>query len=134
MLTSQLRCQWLSEASGPPCTPTPALEQKISTCPNYCVVSSTRRFTSDSLATLVTTGVPFTSAATRFAFCSSISATTTFAPSAAKARQRACPMPLAPPVTTTTRFCICMQETINAEDGWVQDHGESGDRVIAVIG
>src|SRR5208337_5223696 len=70
-------------------------------------VCSTHAFTSRGFETSIfdtTARLPFViiSPATERAFTASISATMTAAPSCAKARQMARPMPFPPPVTTAT--------------------------------
>src|SRR5581483_4295273 len=101
--TSQTRCHCSSGVSTPPGTMMPALEQKRSIDP-YCAVDvSTSRITSASTATSVVTANPPVSCATAPAPSPSMSATTMpRAPSCLKRRHNAAPIPVAPPVTTTT--------------------------------
>src|SRR5690348_15633356 len=112
----QLRFQSRSEASGPPVVPIPALEQKISIRPTALVTVSTMNFTWDSLETSQQKKAPRPSSSslrTLKPLSSSTSAQPTRrAPSLANLRQSARPIPLAPPVTTTTFPLICMRETI----------------------
>src|ERR1043166_1585049 len=114
----QLRLQSRSEASGPPVAPIPALEQKISIRPTALVTVSTMNFTWDSLETSQQKNAPRPSSSscrTLKPLSSSTSAQATRrAPSLANLRQSARPIPLAPPVTTTTFPLICMLETILA--------------------
>src|SRR6266545_4354569 len=96
--------RWVA-ASSPPWMATPALLQTMCTPPISAQARSARASTEASFVTSVLTVsalVPafFTPAAVSAMPASSMSATTTWAPSPAKARQRARPIPLAPPVTT----------------------------------
>src|SRR5258707_11208146 len=103
---SQLRFQSRSEASGPPVVPIPALEQKISILPAAPVTVSTKNLTWSSLDTSQAKNAPRPSSiswSTLNPLSSSTSAQATRrAPSLANLRQSARPIPLAPPVTTTT--------------------------------
>src|SRR5215831_12805656 len=118
MFMFQLRFQSRSEAPGPPVVPMPALEQKISIFPTALVTVSTMNFTWDSFETSQQKKAPrpsSNSCRTLKPLSSSTSAQPTRrAPSLANLRQSARPIPLAPPVTTTTFPLICMRETILA--------------------
>src|SRR2546421_5511665 len=101
----QIRCQSSFLASTPPPTPIPAFEQNRSMGPKASVAFSTSASMSASTDTSVETASAWApiSPATLVAPSASRSAITTArAPSAAKRRDRAAPMPLAPPVTTQT--------------------------------
>src|SRR3954454_9702599 len=113
--TAQLRCHGSSEVppalpdseSTPP--PMPALEQNSATGPNCFSVSSMTCRMSFSLPTSHLKAAPLIGVATVRAPSGSISTTTTLAaPARWKASHSARPMPLAPPVTTTTFPLTCM--------------------------
>src|SRR4051794_9522801 len=113
--TAQLRCQGSSEVppalvlkgSKPP--PMPALEQNSAIGPNCASVSSMTCKTSFSLPTSHLKAAPSIGVATARAPSGLISTTTTLAaPARWKASDSALPMPLAPPVTTTTFPVTCM--------------------------
>src|SRR5215469_14675698 len=85
----------------------PALLTRISSLPCFCTVAATTAFQSSSFVTSrrMNSAVPLArviSAATWRPSSSSMSATTTFAPSLAKRRAVAAPMPEAAPVTIAT--------------------------------
>src|SRR5262245_3911159 len=112
---AQLRCHGSSEfppaltdsGSKPP--PTPALEQNSAIGPNWRSVSSMTWETSFSLPTSHLKAAPLMAPATARAALGSMSATTTLAaPARWKASHSARPMPLPPPVTTTTLPATCM--------------------------
>ena len=115
-LTAHVRSQALSGTSTPPSTMIPALAQNRSTGPKVRSVCSTNPMTSPSSATSTVAAsaawpAAFSSSATASAPLPSMSATATpSAPWAAKVRHRARPIPLAPPVTTTTRSLTSMAE------------------------
>src|SRR3954447_21316216 len=93
--------------SKPP--PMPALEQNSAIGPKRASVSSIRWRMSFSWPTSHLNAAPSIEAATASAFARSRSATTTLAaPARWKASHSARPMPLAPPVTTTTLPATCM--------------------------
>src|SRR5947207_1329701 len=105
--TSIVRSQTLSGVSSPVPWATPALAQNRSTGPNSSSARSMSVATSPSSDTSQPMPRPASpiSRATNCAPVSSMSATTTpCAPSCAKRRAMARPMPEAPPVTTATRF------------------------------
>src|SRR6516164_6753637 len=107
--TSQMSCQSTSADSTPPNLMMPAFEQKRSISPYVDVVVCTSRTRSASTPTSTATASPPIVPATCSAPSLSRSATTMpRAPSAAKRRQRARPMPCAPPVTTMTLSFNCM--------------------------
>src|SRR5258708_2672664 len=102
-LISQIRSQSASVVSMPPGVKMPALEQNRSIGPYVSVARATNCCRSASRRTSVVTAMPPISFATRVAALASTSATTTpRAPSVAKRRQSARPIPLPPPVTTAT--------------------------------
>src|SRR5436190_4511418 len=112
---AQLRSQGSSELppaltdSGSKPPPTPALEQNSAIGPNWRSVSSMTWETSFSLPTSHLKAAPLMAPATARAALGSISATTTLAaPARWKASHMARPMPLPPPVTTTTLPATCM--------------------------
>src|SRR5205085_3955154 len=87
----------------------PALEQNRSIGPKRRSVSSIRCLMSCSRPTSQRNAAPSIAAATASAFARSRSATTTFAaPARWNAWHSALPMPLAPPVTTTTLPATCI--------------------------
>src|ERR1700692_2311079 len=93
--------------SNPP--PIPALEQNSAIAPNCRSVSSMTWRMSRSCPTSHLNAAPSTEAATACAPARSRSATTTLAaPARWKASHSARPMPLAPPVTTTTLPVTCI--------------------------
>src|SRR5262245_26812394 len=112
---AQLRCHGSSESppaltdSGSKPPPTPALEQNSAIGPNLCSVSSMTWDTSFSLPTSHLKAAPLMAPATARAALGSMSATTTLAaPARWKASHSARPIPLPPPVTTTTLPATCM--------------------------
>src|SRR5512135_1236299 len=116
---AQLRANGSSESppafsehgSKPP--PMPAFEQNSAIGPNSRSVSSMTWRTSFSCATSHLNAAPSIPPATDLAPAASLSATTTLAaPARWKASQSARPMPLAPPVTTTTLPFTCMAEPV----------------------
>src|SRR5581483_3208743 len=112
--TSQLRCQSTSGASTLPETPSPAFEQNRSMRPYFSVTNSTSRSTSPSRLTSVTAATPPIS----FATCSAgprcrSAMMTASAPSEAKRRHSAAPIPFAPPVTTTIFPLSCISTFSN---------------------
>src|SRR5437660_73325 len=80
----------------------PALLKQTSTGPSSDTTAPTIPFTDDSSPTSHGTARPPTSLATACAPSSLRSTTATDAPAAAKAREHAAPIPLAPPVTIAT--------------------------------
>src|SRR3954466_1639758 len=103
VLTRHSRSQSASRSSGPPLGPVmPAFEKKRSTGPLASSARATSARMSSSRPTSARTASPPVSAATASAPASSRSATPTArAPSSAKRRATARPIPLAAPVTTT---------------------------------
>src|SRR5436190_2229740 len=112
---AQLRCHGSSELppalteSGSKPPPIPALEQNSAIRPNWFSVSSMTWLTSFSLPTSHLKAAPLMVPATARAALGSMSATTTLAaPARWNASHSARPMPLPPPVTTTTLPVTCM--------------------------
>src|SRR5882672_1179234 len=147
---AQLRCHGSSKmppaftdsGSNPP--PIPALEQNSAIGPNWRSVSSMTCTTSFSCPTSHLKAAPSTEAATACAPERSRSATTTLAaPARWKASQSARPMPLAPPVTTTTLPATCITLSVLLKNsgqnqiehgrvvaGRAQEHEGMPDRVL----
>ena len=112
---------------GSPPVATAALLKNKSISPSSVSHVLTRAPTSSSLPTSQETAIAPMSSATARAPSTFTSATATFAPSSQNARAHAAPIPLAPPVTTTTRPCnsiifFLLNEKANLADiAWFAD-------------
>src|SRR3569833_4417283 len=114
----------------------PAVLKAMSTEPYACWAKEYIPRTSSSSVTAARTNSPPTSSATPFPVVSSTSATPTRAPSSARRRAVASPMPLAPPVMTATRSCRRCIDPPNSGDVGDEDIlglGERTERVRAQL-
>src|SRR5579884_938892 len=128
-LTPRTQSQSFSVVSvtGPPPPATPALLQRTWTGPNLSSTASASSSTDERLETSVTKCITSvaapTSSAARASGRSSMSASTTCMPSAAKRSAMARPIPLAAPVTTAVR------PGINTRPSLLTAHGTRGGEV-----